>query len=151
MSYQYFLKIDGVTGESKDPLHPGSIEFDSVAIGQGRTPHVGSGSAGGREARLREIVVFKRSDSTSSLLFHAASNGRLFAEATLTIERTFLGIRVKTAVIKMRSVYVDSVSQRPGFDEIVLNFDQVQFQHGSAHAVEDASRRSWDVFQSRGS
>jgi type VI protein secretion system component Hcp len=152
MSYRYFLKIDGVLGGSKEPLHAGAIELESISFGHGRTPSVGAGNGGGGESRVSEIVCFKRADVLSGLLFHASSSGQLFKEATLTIEQTtFIGIRVTKAVIKLTSVLVESVSARPGFDEIVLNFGSMRFQQGGVQAVDDAGRRSqWDLYSGRG-
>ena len=148
MSYRYFLKIDGVTGGSTDPLHPGAIELDGISMSDRRG---GPTSVGRGHAEITELTVMKRSDPVSGLLWSASAQARVFKEATLTIEKTnFLGFRVKTSVIKMQSVLIDVFSPRHPYEEITLNFASVQFQQGGTQAVKEASSRGAWLFDGRG-
>ena len=47
----YFLKLDGIVGESKDAKHPGEIELESFSWGE--TVSIGGSSGAGGRARPR--------------------------------------------------------------------------------------------------
>jgi len=148
MSYRYFLKIDGVSGGSTDPLHPGAIELDGVSMSDRRG---GPTSVGRGYGEISELTVIKRSDSVSGFLWAASANGRAFKEATLTIEKVnLLGFRVKTSVIRMQSVLIEVYSPRHPYEEITLNFASIQFQQGGTQAVKDASSGGASHFDGRG-
>lgn len=152
MSDRYFLKIDGLNGGSTDPLHLGAFEVESFSMVPARH-HVGAGNTGGTDSRITDVVITKRTDPSSTALFHASLNGRVFKQATLTIEKvTFIGIRVKSVVIRMESVMIDAVHPRHGFDEVLLNFDQMRFEKGGIGAVPNqAPGHSWSLHDLRGS
>lgn len=145
MVHRYFLQIDGVRGMSTDPRHIGSIDVLSINWSQGRPQGIGAGNGGGRESQAGDLVITKAGDVTSGILMRASTDGRLFKEAALTIEkRTFIGIYVRSALIRMRSVMIHSVRHRGHFDEVVLNFDQVVFEQGGLQAIPAVARDPFD-------
>ena len=152
MSHRYFLKIEGLNGGSTDLLHIGAFEVESFSIRQPKT-HAGACSAGGSDFRITDVIITKKTDPSSTLLFHAALKHTVFKQATLTIDKTtFVGIRIPTVVIKLDSVIVDVVHPRHGFDEITLNFDRVRFEKGGFGSVpRQDSNPSWGSYDLRGS
>ena len=54
MAVDYFLKIDGIVGESKDSKHRGEIDLMSWSWGASQT---GSSSAGGGEGIIQVCGV----------------------------------------------------------------------------------------------
>ena len=145
MDHRYFLEIDGVRGMSTDPRHIGSIEALGIHWSHGRPQGIGAGNGGGRDSQPAELMITKADDVTSAILMRASSDGSLFKEATLTIEkRTFIGLYVRSALIRMRSVMIHSVRQRGQFDEVILNFDHLFFEHGGTQAIPAAARDPFD-------
>lgn len=125
-----FLKLDGVRGSSYAPRHIGEIEIE------GFTWETGANSAPGNVGPVRtshkDLKIFKSQDLVSALLQVAAAEGRHFKNALLTVETvTLKGGLLRTAVVRMNSVLIHSVTQLngpyfsgpgEGLEEIVLNF-----------------------------
>jgi type VI secretion system secreted protein Hcp len=67
----YFLKIDGVTGETTTGNTPGAIAVDGFELGAENKMTIGSASsgAGAGKATLNELTIEKPVDSTSPALF----------------------------------------------------------------------------------
>lgn len=142
MAYEYFLKLDGVMGDSNDPRHFGEIEIESVTWGFDRQgTHNGGGGGGSGSPTVTDLVMFKRRDRTTPILIVASSQGRNFKEARLTIEkRSLLGAMLISHVVDMRSIIVDSVLPRPGLDEITLTFGHIRFEKGAIQFLHGARR-----------
>ena len=85
----YYLKIDGIKGESKKLGHLGEIEMDNWGFGetQSGTAAMGSGSAAGRVS-MQDFHFSKPVDSSTPLLFQHCANGKLIKEAVFTTQRT---------------------------------------------------------------
>src|SRR5271165_4207226 len=84
----YFLKIDGIDGESQDDKHKGEIHIESFSFGVTNTGTGGSnlGSGGGRSL-VQDIHFTKATDKASPNLFIACCNGKHFPTATVTIRK----------------------------------------------------------------
>ncbi|HMO81391.1 MAG TPA: type VI secretion system tube protein Hcp [Pyrinomonadaceae bacterium] len=140
MAYEYFLKMDGLFGDSDDPRHFGEIKLISVTWGSDRG-QTGGGAAGSGSPQINELKVFKNHDRTSPILMQASSEGRHFKEARLTIEkRSLMGAMLISHVVDMRSIIVDSVLPRPGLDEITLSFGHIRFEKGAMQLLHGAQR-----------
>jgi type VI secretion system secreted protein Hcp len=82
----YFLKIEGVDGESEDAAHRNEIEVLSWSWGVSNSASMSSGQSTGR--RTYEPIVFKkRIDKSSPLLFKSCATGKHIPKATLTVRR----------------------------------------------------------------
>jgi type VI protein secretion system component Hcp len=75
MAPLYFLKLDGIRGESQHAEHVGELELESVAWGESGAPP--------REPAT--ITFTARSSTASPALFTACAEGRTIAGAVLTI------------------------------------------------------------------
>ena len=66
----YFLKIDGVDGESTDDKHKGEIEVESWSMGGTNAGTFSSGGgAGCRQGRPQDFHFVKKVDKSSAVLF----------------------------------------------------------------------------------
>ena len=88
MAVDYFLKIEGIEGESQDKTHKGEIELLSFNWGGTQTSSVatGSGSGAGR-VNLSDFSVAKHYDKASPKLFLAMATGQHFKSGTLTARK----------------------------------------------------------------
>ena len=73
----YFLKIDGIQGESQDDKHKNEIEVHSFSWGsanQGTFSMGGGGGAG--KTTLKDLVVLKHVDKASPKVLEACTTGK---------------------------------------------------------------------------
>lgn len=84
----YFLKIDGITGESQDDKHKDQIHLTSWSMGVANIGTGGSnlGSGGGR-SNVQDLHFTKTIDKASPNLFIACCTGKHFDTAQITVRR----------------------------------------------------------------
>jgi type VI secretion system secreted protein Hcp len=129
----YFLKIDGVAGESTDAKHKDEIELVSFSWGVAQTggrPAGGGGGAGKAQFKLFEFLM--RVNKASPQLFLASVSGKHIKEAVLSVRRTGkLGLEYLK--IKFSDVLVSSIEQvgdDAGVDEqVAFDFGKVEVQY----------------------
>ena len=115
----YFLKIDGISGESTDAKHKEEVELVSFSWGvtnAGGRPTGGGGGAG--RAQFKQFELLMRVNKASPQLFLAAVSGKHIKQAALTARKAG-----KTALeylkIKFTDVLVTSYEQTGGQDDAV--------------------------------
>jgi len=84
----YYLKIDGIDGESQDSKHKGEIEIESFSWGvtNGGSSSGGSGGGTGR-AVLQDFHFVARANKSSPKLFLACATGEHIKKAVLTLTK----------------------------------------------------------------
>ena len=89
MAVDYFLKIDGIEGESLDEKHKGEIEIESFSWGltQPGGSSVGGGGGGGGKAQFRDISFVALISKASPKLFLACASGTHSKSAVLTVRK----------------------------------------------------------------
>ena len=106
----FFLKIEGVKGESQDDKHKDEIHLHSFSFGVTNTGTGGSnlGSGGGR-SNVQDLHFTKTIDASSPNLFIACATGKHFPKATLTVRRA--GEKPQEYLVyEMTEVYVSSIT-----------------------------------------
>ncbi len=80
----YFLKVDGIDGESADDKHKNQIELLSFSWGSANqgSAGVGGGSGAGKVA-ISDFVVMKYLDKASPKLLEACTTGKHIGSVTL--------------------------------------------------------------------
>ena len=79
----YFLRIDGIAGESQDPRHQGEIEVESFSWSETFL----ASAAGAGKVHVQDLHITKQIDKASPLLMLAAASGRHLTSAVLTAQR----------------------------------------------------------------
>ncbi len=82
----YFLKIDGIAGESQDVQHKGEIEVESFSWGETYLASA-AGTGGAGKVHFQDLQIVKQVDKASPLLMLAAASGRHFPSAVLTAQK----------------------------------------------------------------
>lgn len=84
----YFLKIDGIEGESEDSKHKGEIELKGFAFSESQKAagESGGGQVSGK-VKMQDLVIRAECNKASPLLFLSCANGRTFKNATLTCNK----------------------------------------------------------------
>src|SRR5215210_8773554 len=91
MAVDYFLKIDGVAGESKDSKHKDEIELEAFSWGasQATAPAGGGGAAG--KVSMQDFHFVMRTNKASPKLFLACASGQHVKSAVLTARKAGKG------------------------------------------------------------
>jgi type VI secretion system secreted protein Hcp len=133
----YLLEIDGVPGESIDPVHPGAIAvsaFSFDVLGQQSAGRGGGGGGGAGKVNVSDISFTKSFDKASPVLMMACANGQHIKEAKLTCRKAGGG-QQEYLVIKMENVLISSVSPAGSSaddlpsESLSLNFTKIEFTY----------------------
>src|SRR4051794_28833399 len=111
----FFLKLDGIGGESQNSDHKGEIEVLSFSWGVSvrEAANGGGGGGGAAKATFDDLVIVKHMDRTSPALMLACSSGKHIKLATFAVVPAVQdgGGRGNMAMIKLEDVIVESVRQ----------------------------------------
>ena len=111
MAVEIFLKIDGVTGESKANGHVGEIEVFSFSLGASNPSSVayGHGSGAGK-VDISSLSIQKQVDNASAKLFQNCASGKHFGTGTLVVREAGGDKPVEYYKLEMAECFIDSVS-----------------------------------------
>ena len=88
MSFDAFIKVDGIPGESNDSKHPNEIEVLSFHWGVSQTGSTSPGGGGGEgKAEFQDFHFVSRLQKSSPSLFLACATGENIKTAVLTVRR----------------------------------------------------------------
>ena len=108
VALDYFLKIDGVSGESPDAKHKGEIQLESFSWGEtspGGAGHGGGGGAG--KVQMQDLVVTMVVSKASPKLMLACATGKHHKEAVLTVRKAGKD-QQEYYIVKLKDVVVTS-------------------------------------------
>jgi type VI secretion system secreted protein Hcp len=86
-AFDYFLKIDGVEGESTDAAHKGEIDVDGWSWGESQPAGPGPGGGGAGKVSMNDFSFAMRLSKASPKLFLACAEGNHIKSAWLTARR----------------------------------------------------------------
>lgn len=130
----YFLKIEGIEGESSDDRHKGEIEILSFSWGVTNTgSHSGGGGGGAGKASFSDISFMGSVSKASPKLMLACATGQHIPRAVLTCRKTggdgqtFYKITLSDVMV---SSYASSGgTEDPPSDALSLNFTKIEFEY----------------------
>ena len=124
----YFLKIAGIDGESKDNAHKGEIDIESWAWGESQSggPVSGAGAgAGAGKVTMNDFSFVMKLNKASPKLFLACAKGEHIKSAWLTARRA--GGKQTDYFLKWTFADLLISSYQTGGTESVSPTDQVSF------------------------
>jgi len=133
MSFDAFVKIDGIEGESTDSKHSGWIEAINFSAGASQKVSTTASSSGGGTGERTDIKPFtftKQVDSSSPKLFQACAAGTHFDNITLALHRAGGGEKVKFMEYELTNCIISDVSTNGGSEDfpsesISINFGRI--------------------------
>ena len=132
----YFLKIEGVDGESTDDSHKGEIELESFSFGGQNAGSFNSGGGGGTgRVALQDFHFTKKTDKASAKLFTACCTGEHLKKATLTCRKAgkdqqeFLKVELTSAIVSSFQTGGTSGSDIIPMDQVSLNFAKIEYKY----------------------
>lgn len=132
----YFLKIDGIEGESQDHKHKGEIDVESWSWGESQSgTHSGGGGGGAGKVSMQDFhFVMKINKSTPKLLL-ACATGQHIAKAVLvcrkagTDQQEFLKVTFSDLLVSSYQTGGSSHGDIVPTDQISLNFAKIEFEY----------------------
>ena len=150
----FYLKIDGVDGESADGKHKGELDIESYSWGvtnQGSSSH--GGGAGAGKAHVQDFSFTKRIDKSSPVLMQACASGKHFAKAVFTARKAG-GDQVEYLKFTFTDVLISSYQQAGPAngplvnDAITFNCSKVEMAYSPQAATgskEGDVSKGWDI------
>ena len=149
----YFLKIDGIQGESRDAKHKGEIDLESFSWGEANVgaPVAGSGAGAGK-VQAEDLHVVMKMNKASPLLLLACATGQHLKQAILTarkagkVQLEFLVFRFTDLLVS--SYHTGGNTDIEPTDQVAFNFARIEVTYrpqkpdGSPDAPVTAG---WDV------
>jgi len=156
MAVDYFLKLDGITGESQDSNHKNEIQIMSFSWGASQTSSVGGATGSGAgKVSLDGFSIMKAVDKASVPLFKSVVGGTHFATGTITANKAGGGGKVFLKV-DFKELFVTSY-QLSGSSEIPM--ESVSFSYKTIaieYSMQDtkgitssAGKATYDVAQNK--
>jgi type VI secretion system secreted protein Hcp len=158
LAVDYFLKIDGVPGESTDNKHKN--EIDVVAFSWGATNHPGlayGGGGGAGKAQIQDFHFTMRVNKASPRLLLACIKGQHLKMATLTARKAGKA-QQEYLIYKFTEVTVSSYQTGGSsgdvipMDSISLAFSKFEVEYKPEKAdgsLDQAIKAGWDLKQNK--
>ena len=132
----YFLKIDGILGESQDTKHKGEIEVGTWSWGETAAMPTapGTGASAGK-VTLQPLTFTSRISKASPLLMMACASGQHIKNAVLTVRRggkaqaEFLTITLGDVLVSSFQTASGGEDGSPLVDSISLNFSTIRVEY----------------------
>lgn len=137
MSYDVYLKIEGIEGESSDAKHVGWIEATSYGVAHSQNISSTASSAGGASAERADFSDFtfsKLIDKASPLLALACASGTHIDTIIVELYRAG-GEKIKFMEYKLTNCIISSVtagSKGKQFfptEHITINFGKIEWSY----------------------
>jgi type VI secretion system secreted protein Hcp len=152
MATDYFLKIDGIDGESLDHKFKGAIQLDSWSWGAANAASFGAGSGGGTgKVSMQDFSFSMATSKASPGLILACSQGKHIPNATLSARKAGTD-QNEYLTFKFTDVLVSSYSISAGGevpqDQVSLAFGKVEWtyqQQDQKGSVGSPVKGGWDV------
>lgn len=155
----FFLKIDGIEGESGDAKHKGEIEVESWSWGEsnsGTMSHGGGGGAG--KVSMQDFHFVMRVNKASPKLLQACASGQHIKSATLTCRKAgkdqqeYLVIKFTDLLVSSYQTGASSGSEELPMDQISINFGKIEYEYKEQKAdgtLAGAIKAGWDLKQNK--
>src|SRR3954452_8031158 len=132
----YFLKIDGVDGESTDDKHKGEIEVESWSFGGTNAGSFNSGGGGGTgKVMLADFHFVKKTDKASAKLLTSMCVGEHIKTATLVCRKAgkdqqeFLTIVLSPILVSSYQTGGSAGSDVIPMDQVSLNYGKIEYKY----------------------
>ena len=138
-SSDYFLKLDGIDGESSDEKHKGEILIESFSWGLSNPTTIGSagGGAGAGKVVFQDLHFVASYSKASPKLMLACATGEHIKTAVLTARKAGKGqqeyLRYELSDLLVSSFQTGGSGHVPR-DQVSLNFSKIVMEHTTQSA-----------------
>lgn len=154
----YFLKIDGIPGESTDGKHKGEIEIESFSWGLSNPGPAAHGGGGAGKAGFQDFSFVTQMTKASPKLFLACASGEHIKQAILTARKAGKGqqefLKVTLTDLLVSSYQTESSGgDVVPTDQVSLNFAKIEVAYREQKAdgsLGDNNVAGWDIKANKG-
>jgi type VI secretion system secreted protein Hcp len=155
----YFLKIDGIDGESQDHKHKSEIHLESWSWGEsngGSAAHSGGGGAG--KVNMQDFHFVMQINKASPKLALACATGEHLKKAVLTCRRAgkdqqeFFKVTMSDLIVSSFQTGGSTHGEVLPTEQISLNFAKIEWEYKEQKAdgtLGGAVKAGWDQKQTK--
>jgi type VI secretion system secreted protein Hcp len=152
---RWFLKLDGIPGESTHVSHKDEIDVESWSWGVSRSaPSGGGGGGGSGKASFQDFHFVSRISKASPALFLACASGSHIKEALLSGVRgagsskgpEFLKYKLRDVTVT--SVVQSDTADSPPTEQFSLNYSKIDVSYtpqSSSGKTQQTVSAGWDT------
>ena len=151
----YFLKLDGIDGESADSRHKGEIDVESWSWGESQAAGAAHGGGGGAgKVSMQDLQFVMKVNKASPHLMLACASGRHINLAVLTCRKAgkdqqdFLQLRFTDLLVSFFQTAGDANADAVATDRVSLNFAKIEMEYWPRTAggkLGDSIKVGWDL------
>jgi type VI secretion system secreted protein Hcp len=151
----YFLKIDGIEGESQDHKHKGEIDVESWSWGETNSGTMAAGGGGGAgKVSMQDFHFVMKVNKATPKLVLACAGGDHIKSAVLTCRKAgkeqqeFLKIKFTDFIVSSYQTGGSSAGNIIPSDQISLNYSKIEFEYKeqkSDGTLGGALQAGWDL------
>lgn len=141
-SVDYYLRLDGVDGESADSRHMNEIQILSYSWGMNQTSSIGGSGGGTGKASFSDMTFTTQLSKASPMLMLACASGQHVKMATFTAHRPggdtnqfFKVVLTDVLVTSYQSGGSEATGEIVPTDQFSVNFGQIKFEHTGTNGV----------------
>lgn len=155
-AFDYFLKIDGIAGESTDSKHKGEIDVQSWSWGESQSGSSGGGGGGAGKVQMQDLHVSTNMSKASPQLMLACASGQHLKSAVLTGRRggkaslEFLTFSLSDVLVS--TYQTGGTEAEPPVDSVSFNFAKIQIEYKQVQQggkLGASAKAGWDVKQNK--
>jgi type VI secretion system secreted protein Hcp len=129
----FFLKIDGIDGESQDSKHKAEIHIESWSWGEAQTGSHSSGGGGGAgKVAMQDIHFTTKVNKSSPKLMLACAEGEHIKKAVLTARKAGKDqqdyLQITFSDLLVSSYQIGGTSEVP-MDQFAINFTKIEYEY----------------------
>jgi type VI secretion system secreted protein Hcp len=155
----YFLKIDGIDGESQDHKHKSEIHLESWSWGEsnaGSAGHSGGGGAG--KVNMQDFHFVMQINKASPKLAIACATGEHIKKAVLTCRKAgkdqqeFFKVTMSDLIVSSFQTGGSNHGDVLPTEQISLNFSKIEWEYKEQKAdgtLGGAVKAGWDQKQTK--
>ena len=136
MAVDYFLKIDGIEGESADAKHKNEIQIDSFSFGATQAGISAAGGGGGAgKAQFQDLHFTASANKSSPKLFLACATGQHIKSAILVARKAgkdqqeYLKITLTDVLVSGFQSSGAGGNNVVPLDQVSLNFAKIDMEY----------------------
>ena len=155
MAVDYFLKIDGIEGESADSKHKNEIMLESWSWGEtnsGSAAHASGMGAG--KVNMQDFHFVMHVNKATPKLMLACASGEHIKKAVLICRRAgkdqqeYLKVQMEDLIVSSYNTGGSAHSDAIPLDQISLNFSKIEMEYKQQNqdgTLGGAVKAGWDV------
>jgi len=151
----YFLKIEGIQGESMDAVHKNEIQVDSFSWGETQqgTAAVGGGAGAGK-VHMQDLHIVTGISKASVSLMLACATGQHIKKAELFCRKAggkqeeFLKVTMTDLLISSYQTGGSGHSDARPTDQVSINFAKIEFEYKEQKpdgTLGGSTKAGWDL------